>query len=81
MAEPRLGGHPADARLAAATPGSRHVPTRLSTPDAVLKAGGVPFEDEVECTSLKKNGERCLAHPTSTGRCAGHEKQFLSTQS
>lgn len=76
MAEPRLGGHPPDARLQAATPGAVAKPTRLSTPDAVLKSGGVPYEGGEECNTLKKDGGRCLAKPTATGRCMGHEKQY-----
>lgn len=80
MAEPRLGGHPADARLAAAVPGSRNVPTRLSTPDAVIKTGGVPYEGDTVCYVPKKDGGECKGTPTRTGRCIGHERQFQSQQ-
>ena len=81
MSEPRLGGHPEGARLAAAVPGAVLKPHTLNPVSDTVRSGGVPYdpvaagEVSSQCTRLTKTGNVCKAPPTATGLCAGHSRQ------
>lgn len=74
----RLGGYPADARLAAATPGAVQKQVGvLNQRSDMVKAGGVPYDAPVACPEVKKStGEPCAGRPTKSGRCVGHERAY-----